>query len=52
MYLPTILVPAKTNNMQNEKGSQYIDLAPVLYVVAVCLLFVLGNCGPDVPMPH
>jgi len=38
--------------MQNDKRSYVIDLAPLLYVVAFCLLFVLGNCGPDVPMPH
>jgi hypothetical protein len=52
MYFPTILALAKTNIMQNEKRSQPLDLAPVLYVVAVVLLFVLGNCGPQLPMPH
>ncbi len=38
--------------MNNDKRSQPIDLAPVLYVVALCLLFILGNCGPDIPLPH
>jgi len=37
--------------MQNDKR-HVINLAPLLYVVAFCLLFILGNCGPDVPTPH
>lgn len=38
--------------MNNDKRSQPVDLAPVLAILAVLLFFVLGNCGPDMPLPH